>query len=573
MTQMDQWREHILQRTLWISTLLAAIAYLPGVFAAWKDSLWLLIVVNTLVLGLLFTVTLWQSLGLRTRATLFVGAWYLFSAFLLWILGPVGVGTVWLLAVPIFSALLFGYPGAWLGTALVAILALIYPFLPYSTATESVAIFNIRYTVAAWVAISGSLLFLSSLLSLAIAKLLAGLEHLVSEQAESNELLTSLMAKERALQEALLESRKQNAMGTLAGGIAHDFNNLLVPIMLASESARDEATPGSELRESLDVVVQSAERARNLVRQVLRFSQNIEIERTPINLKPIVDEAISLLRGSADPKVEIDCKNEVPDIHVLADADAIHQVLMNLGKNALLALPTENPRLEIVVSRNPDHEMVDLVVSDNGTGIPKTIQDRVFDPYFSTRSSGTGTGLGLAIVYRLVTGSMNGRLSFTSRENVGTTFTVSIPETKAPVADTSRPSNSNTETASGQKSYEKILVVDDEPLVCTTLKAMLEVQGYQVDTCNNAESILAKTAKDLDSTDVVIADKTMPGMGGLELAQRLREMKPRLRIILMSGYLTEEDHAIIKDLGLSGVLEKPFLRSQVLEVMNALPNS
>ncbi|MEX1056848.1 MAG: response regulator [Natronospirillum sp.] len=571
MTQMEQWRKHILRRTLWTTSLLASMAYIPGVIAAWKDELWLLILVNTLVFALLVTVTLWRSLKFRIKVIVFLSVWFLFSVFLMWLLGPIGGGILWVLAVPIFSALFFGYVGAWAGTGLLALFAVIYPLLPPSTVTENAALFNLRYTQEAWFAVSGSLLFLSCLISLAIAELLARLEGLITEQAASNKRLESLLEQESALQEELLISRKQSALGTLAGGIAHDFNNLLLPIMMASEAARDHATEGSEQQKALDTVIKSAERAGKLIHRILRFSQNVTVEKKPMVLQPVLDEAFNLLRSSADKHVHIDYRNEAQNAYVLSDADAILQIVMNLGKNALLALPADNGRLLLEVRRNPDSQFIDIDVSDNGHGIPDAIKDRIFDPYFSTRSPETGTGLGLAIVHRLVTTVLDGRIAVTSREGSGTTFTVSLPEiTDALPAATDTPQSTVADPEARPVPDKHILVVDDEQMVCATLETILSMQNYQVKACSNPDAALAFVRENPNDIDIVIADKAMPGMSGLKLAEQLHQIQPGLKIVVMSGHLTKDDLAIITALGVSGVVEKPFRRQQILDLLKQL---
>jgi signal transduction histidine kinase len=568
---MEQWRGHILRRTLWTTSILASIAYIPGVIAGWKDDLWVLIWVNTFVWALLLAVTLWERLNFRIRAMVFIGVWYLFSVFLMWLLGPVGVGILWVMAVPLFSALFFGYPGAWSGTALLALFTVVYPLLPPSMVTQNGALFNMRYTWEAWLAVSGSLLFLCCLISLAIAELLGRLERLVSEQAATNQHLEVLLEQENALQEELLLSRKQSALGTMAGGIAHDFNNMLLPIMMASEAARDQAVDGSEQQKSLDTVIASAERAGNLIHRILRFSQNVAVEKKPIILQPVLEEAFNLLRSSADRQVHIDYRNKAPNAFVLSDADSILQIIMNLGKNALLALPADNGRLLLEARRNPGNQSIEIDISDNGCGIPDSIRDRIFDPYFSTRSPETGTGLGLAIVHRLVTTVLDGRIDVTSREGSGTTFTISLPEIEEGLpAETGVPESTAADSHNSPEPGEYILVVDDEQMVCATLEAMLSMQNYRVKTCNNPDAALAIVRDNPNEIDIVIADKSMPGMSGLTLAEQLLQLSPDLRIIVMSGHLTEEDLAVIREQGISGVIEKPFRRRQILDLLKHL---
>src|SRR5690606_216125 len=229
------------------------------------------------------------------------------------------------------------------------------------------------------------------------------------------------------LQEELLRTQKHSALGTLASGIAHDFNNILVPILVASEEARDEAPPNSAQREHLDHVISSALRARNLIRRILDFSRSADVERRPVAVEPVLREVGALLRSSAPAGIRIEYRLNAPDAHVLADPGELHQVLMNLGTNAYLAMKNGGGTLTLSLERQLEDGMVVMGVEDTGTGIPPELQDRIFDPFFTTRESGAGTGLGLAIVQRLVS-AMAGTVEFESEPGRGTVFRLRFPE-------------------------------------------------------------------------------------------------------------------------------------------------
>ncbi len=568
MVPMQQWRERILQRTLRTSSILASIAYIPSTIAAYNDGIWILILVSTLVVGLLLVITFWGSLDSRIRTWAFIGTWYLFAVFLVWLLGPMGAGAIWLLAVPILGALFFGHGGAWTGSLLVLLFSLIYLLLPASSLMGDIDALSQRYTIGSWFAVAGSLLFLSCLVSLAIAELLTGLAQSMTELEATNASLAVSLLDLEALQNELLVNQKQYALGSLASGIAHDFNNLLVPILIAGEEARDHTTEGSDQRRHLDTIIKSAERARELIRRILRFSQNIEVERQDIALAPVLDEVVSLLRSAAGPEVRVDCDNEAAAAQVSGDAEGLHQIIMNLGANALLALPERNPTLSLRVRRNSEQRSIDITVSDNGCGIPESIRDRIFDPYFSTRSAGTGTGLGLAIVHRLVT-RLHGTIRFESNPAGGTDFTVSLPDAGDTIMAPTDSVHGREATESRDSGHQRlrILIVDDEEMVRSTLSAILQRDQHLITMSEMPEEALRLVHDGPQNFDVVITDHAMPGMTGLELSRQLRHIRPDLHIILVSGYLTEQDLRDADALGISGVLDKPFRRQQILDLL------
>jgi CheY-like chemotaxis protein len=387
----------------------------------------------------------------------------------------------------------------------------------------------------------------------------------MADLSESNRRVSTVLAERENLQGELLRSQKQSALGTLASGIAHDFNNILVPILMASEEARDESPPGSRQRGHLDSVIASATRARNLVRRILDFSRSPSVERRPTAIEPILLEVGALLRSSAPAGIDIHYRIEAAGAHVLADAGELHQILMNLGTNAYLAMKETGGTLTLAVHR-PAPGKVQIDVSDSGAGIPRDLHDRIFDPFFTTRSPGSGTGLGLAIVHRLVT-AMAGTVSFDSEPGRGTRFSLSFDEAEpdvpgAPVHDSDGQPEGPEAGARG-----RVLVVDDEELVRGLLAVILSRTGYQVREAASPESALRQVHDEPDGVDLVITDLAMPRMNGLQLAENLRTLRPELPILLTTGYLSDEDLAQVRAMSINGVLEKPFSRKSVMELV------
>jgi len=566
------WRESILQQTLWTTAILAGIAYVPGVTAAWSQQVWTVVVADTVGWGLVLVLAFWRNLAFTWRAGSFVAVWFVFALLLLWTIGPVGAGIAWLLAVPILAALFFGFAGAFTGIGAIAAASVLFGLLlPLHQA--GVLVRGPPYDLMAWLGSSGSLIFLSALLSLSIARLLRGLESSLIEQETGNRRLAEALEEREQLQEQLLHNQKQSALGTLASGIAHDFNNLLVPILMASEEARDEAPASSRQRHHLDAVINSALRARDLVRRILAFSRSTEVDRRPLAVEPLLREVGGLLRSSAPAGISFEFHFNAPDAHVLADPGELHQIIMNLGTNAILAMKDQGGNLRLALRREPDARELTIEVCDTGPGIPVELHDRIFDPFFSTREPGTGTGLGLAIVDRLTT-ALGGSISFHSTTGEGTCFVLRLAEVAgdSPAADTAEetPDASPLAAAGGALT---ILVVDDEELVRATTTMILKRHGYDVREAASGESALRQIHEDNASVDVLITDQAMPGMNGITLIEHVRELVPGLPILLCSGHLDDQELARVEELGVNGVLIKPFSRRILLENVESLHRS
>jgi signal transduction histidine kinase/CheY-like chemotaxis protein len=425
------------------------------------------------------------------------------------------------------------------------------------------------YSPDAWIAVASSLTFLSALLSLSIARLLRGLEDSLTELEISNRQVSETLSERERLQDELVRSQKQSALGTLASGIAHDFNNILVPILMASEEARDDSPPDSAQRENLDHVIHSALRARNLVRRILDFSRSPDVQRRPTAVEPIIREVGALLRSSTPPGIIIEYRLNAPDAHILADPGEVHQILTNLGTNGRLAMSNDRGTLILSLDRDSTNGTIRIGVEDTGRGIPPELHDRIFDPFFTTRDSGTGTGLGLAIVHRLVT-SMGGTVTFDSVRGQGTRFSLTFPEVAPEIGVSPEQPPGLRETADSVAPLRSrtVLVVDDEELVRGMISVILIRNGYLVREASSPESALRQVHDDPYGVDLVITDQAMPNMSGLRLAQDLRSLRPDLPILLVSGHLEPEELERAEVLSVDGILEKPFGRSALLSLVD-----
>ncbi|MCP4344306.1 MAG: response regulator [Desulfobacterales bacterium] len=397
--------------------------------------------------------------------------------------------------------------------------------------------------------------------------MLDGQEHLLESFVDISRLKKA-EEKKRTLEQQLRQSQKMQAIGTLAGGIAHDFNNILTPIMVNTEVTLLDIPEKTPVRCQLEEVLNAGRRARDLVKQILAFSRQSEQERKPLQIDLIVKEAINLIRASLPSTIEIR-RNFKTNAMVLADPTQIHQVLMNLCTNAAHAMQEKGGTLEIGLADvyldaeavvhfpdlNPGYYL-EMTVKDSGHGMDRSVTERIFDPYFTTKPRDEGTGLGLAVVQGIITGH-GGAVCVDSEPGKGTTFKILIPE-----IEESLPAKSGIETQL-PGGTEKILLVDDERATVYAVRLMLKRLGYEVVGKTNVMEGLEIFIQDPDSFDLVITDQTMPKMTGEEFAREVMRVKPDIPVILCTGYseLITEDKA--KAMGIREFIMKPVVMSEI----------
>ncbi len=371
--------------------------------------------------------------------------------------------------------------------------------------------------------------------------------------------------QERARVEAQLrQAQKMEALGNLAGGIAHDFNNILSIISGNVEIALWNIKKGSVEDESLQLVLSAAQRAADLVQQILTFSHRHEPEKKPVKVIRVVQEALKMIRASLPSTIEIK-QNLVSKAVVLADGTQLHQVILNLCSNAAQAMQDQGGILEVgLVDTVLDEQTnidasravgnyVQLTVEDRGGGIDPQIVDRIFDPFFTTKQKGTGTGLGLAVAHGIVK-SHGGTIDVANRPGEGVTFRVLLPvmnsqsqlqaEMKAPLP----------------RGRERILIVDDEPEVATVAQKMLENLGYEAySQTSSIEALnIFRVYQPEKQFDLVLTDLTMPHLNGLDLARNLLELQPDLPIVLCTGFKEKISEEQARSIGIQRLLMKPF---------------
>ncbi len=372
----------------------------------------------------------------------------------------------------------------------------------------------------------------------------------------------------KTIEAKLQQSQKMEAIGVLAGGIAHDFNNILFPIIGYTEMLSDAIPKESPLRYNLDEIYAAAMRAKDMVRQILTFARQEKSEVKLMKMQHILKEALKLIRSTLPATIDIkqDIRNECGLIN--ADPTQIHQIIMNLATNAYHAMEERGGTMAISlkeVELNPDSNEQDLLgqdiqkgiyacltVSDTGAGIPEDIRDKIFDPFFTTKKQGKGTGLGLSSVHGIVT-SCGGAIRVDSEIGKGTEFNIYLPIAESYLRKDDFPQVK----IPIQGGNEQILLVDDEAVLITLQKGMLERLGYHVTSRSSSIEALEAFRADPDKFDMVITDMAMPNMSGDRLAVELIKIRPDIPILLCTGFSTIMSEEKALSIGIKGFLMKP----------------
>jgi len=388
---------------------------------------------------------------------------------------------------------------------------------------------------------------------------------------DNNEIQAAIVinndiTERKDLEDKLRRAQKIEAIGVLAGGIAHDFNNILFPIIGFAEMSIEDLPEDNPVRENLEDILQGAKRARDLVKQILSFSTQVELKQKATHLKSLIEEAIKLLRPAVPSNIEIKLDLPEKEIFILANATEIHEVIINLCTNAYHAMEKKGGTLTISLNMTEPISELDLSsgeycclsIKDTGSGIPPDILDHIFNPYFTTKEQGKGTGLGLSVSHGIVK-SHNGAINIKSKPDKGTIVNVFLPITSknTPLPET----KINLEQKSGKES---ILFVDDEQVIVKLGKRILERMGYTVTGMISSTEALELFRSDPDRFDLVITDMTMPKLIGTELAQKILEIRKDMPILICTGFSEQVDKETAATYGIKGYINKPILADDLL---------
>ncbi len=397
-------------------------------------------------------------------------------------------------------------------------------------------------------------------------------------QMDAIELQTRLVQIEEGQKEKedlmlqLTRAQKMEALGTLAGGIAHDFNNILTPIMMGTEFVSMNLAKEDQGQRMLKRVQNAIVRAKELVNQILTFSRQDDLEKTPMNVAPILKETIKLARAALPATIEI--REEISEINdvIMANPTQIHQLIMNLISNAAHAMREMGGVLAISLKEEVlDEErvmdmgspftpgpFVKLGVKDSGVGMAPDTIEKIFDPFFTMKAQGEGTGLGLAMVHGIV-GASGGAVLVESKPGEGSLFTVYLPG----IASASTLKKSGNQTL--PRGEERILSIDDELMIGDIQADILRSLGYEVDCQTDPVTALETFKQNPYGYDLIITDMTMPGLTGKELGRMIMEVRPEIPVILCTGFSEAISEKKALELGFSSFVTKPVLIHDIAE--------
>ena len=381
-----------------------------------------------------------------------------------------------------------------------------------------------------------------------------------------------------SLEAQLRESQKMEAIGTLAGGIAHDFNNIIGTILGNAELARQDSGANWQALVSLEEIQKAANRARDLVQQILSFSRRQPTSRRVMSLVSVVEESVRLLRAALPGGARFDfyCATDMPS--VLADATQIQQVLLNLGTNAAHAMEgrpgtidirAEGITLDVVTARFDVNlrpgRYARISVSDSGTGMDPATQRRVFEPFFTTKPAGKGTGLGLSVAQGIMQGH-DGVIVVRSELGKGSRFELYFPSAGA-ASGASGSTEVVPSTSEGRGQH--VVYIDDDEAQLFLFKRMLERWGYRVSAYLEQREALALLAGE-QHVDLVVTDFNMPGISGVEVARSIRDARPNLPVVVVSGYITDALRSAAVAAGVRELIAKPHEIEELRDVLQRL---
>ncbi len=393
--------------------------------------------------------------------------------------------------------------------------------------------------------------------------------------------------EEKAKLEAQFQQvQKMESIGSLAGGIAHDLNNILFPISGLSEMLLDDIPPGNPAHESIEQIHKSARRGSDLVKQILSFSRQSNPQKLSIRIQPILKEVLKLARAAIPMNIEITSHIDADCGMVSADPTQVHQIMMNLITNAYHAVEKTDGMIhiamkEVVIKSFGEKDELPfntmpvsllaggyacITVYDTGTGIDKSLIDKIFDPYFTTKERGKGTGLGLSVVHGIVK-EHGGDIQVYSVVGKGTTFNVYLP-----LLEDARDRKTAVVARKYPTGNESILLIDDEEPIVRMVQMMLEKLGYRITARTSGPDALHAFKANPGNFDLVISDRGMPNMTGEQLARKLIAIKPGIPIIICSGFSDEKDVQRGKAMGIRGFLMKPVTIGELAEMVRKVLN-
>jgi PAS domain S-box-containing protein len=379
---------------------------------------------------------------------------------------------------------------------------------------------------------------------------------------------------QKQLEQQFIQAQKMESIGTLAGGIAHDFNNILGIILGYSNLLMERRKKPKEFLESIQAINQAVERGAALVSQILTFARKTDIAFLPVNLADLARELLSMLTQTFPKAItwKGSFPKNIPDIY--ADRTQIHQVLLNLCVNARDAMPrggqitlkTEIQSNAQVRTRCPaadQEKYVCLSVADTGKGMDEATRLRVFDPFFTTKQNGKGMGLGLSVVYGVVQ-SHHSFIEVESKLGSGTTFRIYFP---IPVVERQATESQKKKKPVKISGTETILFIEDEDLLATMVRHILESKGYTIHVAKNNNEAIALFKRLKDKVALVLMDLGLPEKTGLDEFKELKKIHPKVKVVFASGFFESQTKSDLLKAGAKGFIQKPFTLENILQTL------
>lgn len=389
-----------------------------------------------------------------------------------------------------------------------------------------------------------------------------------SDEDEITAIVRDITEK-KAMENQLHQAGKMATIGTLAGGIAHDFNNLLSIIIGNAELAIEDFPQHAQEQDNLKEIIAAGIRGAGIVKQLLNYTRKTSPELKPIAAATVIEESLKFLRATIPTTIEIRKSLPADNVTILADPVQIEQVLMNICTNAAQEMEKTGGIIQVSAEKTvwdqasssvfPDlaeGDYLKITVGDTGPGIDPVVIDRIFDPYFTTKDLAKNTGMGLSVVHTIVK-NHNGAITVDSKPGKGAVFTILFPVVHGQALTRIKPADKI------RGGHETILFVDDEESLAKLMGFTLGNLGYTVETRMSPMEALALFQSKPDHFDLVITDMTMPQMNGVQLAEKLMDIRKDIPVIICTGHsaLIDEDKA--EALGIAGFIMKPLQKRDI----------
>jgi len=366
--------------------------------------------------------------------------------------------------------------------------------------------------------------------------------------------------REVLLEKKLSSTHRMETLGTLAGGIAHDFNTILTTISGYSELTMDEVEPGSVVSDYMSKVNHAIKRAESVINQMLTFSRQIDLEKIPVKVSDVIREATDFMRSAIPYNVRLESETEDPELIVLADPTQLFRVLLNIMTNSAQAMEQNGGVLSVTLAHETvnNRNFADIRIADTGSGIDKSVIDRIYEPFFTTKEVGKGTGMGLSVAHGIVT-ELGGELNVESLPGAGTTFLVRLPVTEMGLRNDSHP---------GSEPLRTIMYADENLYFSRTVSLALERMGYRVLLASDMDDMALIMRHSRSDVDIFFIRCGFSKAGGAEIVQRIAEVNRDARIVLITKPGSDTYRNILKEeRNRVSVINEPV---SLHEIMNAI---